>query len=362
MKSTVVTFGEILVRLDSPDNFRFSQTYPGLIRTGFAGSEANVAAAIALLGGNSRFITALPKSPISDACVSFLKGNRIDTDYIIFTDEGRLGIYFVETGANQLSSNVVYDRDWSSISLTEPENYRWKDSFVDAAWFHVSGISPALSEKAAVSAVCAVKEAKAAGLTVSCDINFRKKLWKWKPGVDPQHLAQDLMSEIIRNIDVLIGNEEDAELVLGIKAGKSDVKAGYLDTAAYSELCGKIAGKYPNLSYIAFTLRESISATYNRWGGMLFDVKADKPFFAPQKDGKYRPYEITSIIDRVGAGDSFAGALIHALCIPEQPDKALNFAAAASCLAHSIRGDFNYVTKNEILNLVNGSGSGRVNR
>jgi 2-dehydro-3-deoxygluconokinase len=362
MGSTVVTFGEILIRLDSPDHFRFSQTYPGLIRTGFAGSEANVAAAIALLGGESRFVTALPKSPISDACVCFLKGNRIDTDHIVFTGEGRLGIYFVETGANQLSSNVVYDRDLSSVSLTGPESYSWKNVFANAAWFHVSGITPALSEKAAASTIHAVKEAKAGGLKVSCDLNFRKKLWGWKPGTDPQHLAREVMPEIIKNIDVLIGNEEDAETVLGIKAGKSDVKAGYLDTLAYAELCGKIACGYPNLSCIAFTLRESISATHNRWGGILFDVKTGKPFFAPQKDGAYRPYEITSIIDRVGAGDSFAGALIYALCNSEQPEKALDFAAAASCLAHSIRGDFNYVTKNEIMNLINEGGSGRVNR
>jgi 2-dehydro-3-deoxygluconokinase len=333
-----------------------------MIRSSFAGSEANVAATVALLGGSSRFITALPKSPISDACVYFLKGNRIDTDYIVFTDEGRLGIYFVETGANQLSSNVVYDREWSSIGLAGPESYCWKDAFSNAAWFHVSGISPALSEKAATSAIHAVKEAKVGGLRVSCDLNFRKKLWKWKSEMDPQCLAQEVMPEIIRNTDVLMGNEEDTELVLGIKAGKSDVKAGYLDVSAYAELCGRIAGKYPHLSYIAFTLRESISATYNRWSGILFDVKTGKPSFAPQKDGEYKPYEITSIIDRIGAGDSFAGALIYALCSLEQKEKALDFAVAASCLAHSIRGDFNYVTKNEILNLINEGGSGRVNR
>jgi 2-dehydro-3-deoxygluconokinase len=234
--------------------------------------------------------------------------------------------------------------------------------FADAAWLHVSGISPALSEKTAASTLCAVKEAKTSSLKISCDLNFRRKLWKWKPGIEPRYLAQEVMPEIIKNIDVLIGNEEDAELVLGIRAGKSDVQAGYLDTSAYTKLCGRIAEEYPNLSYIAFTLRESISATYNRWGGILFDTKTGKTFLAPQKDGEYRPYEITSIIDRIGAGDSFAGALIYALCNSEQPEKALSLAAAASCLAHSIRGDFNYITKDEILNLVNQGGSGRVNR
>ena len=364
MNSTVVTFGEILIRFDSPDHFRFSQVFPGTVRTSFAGSEANVAAAVSFLGGKSRFITALPESPITKACLRSLEANRIDTQYILLSKEGRLGAYFVETGANQLGSNVVYDRSWSSISLAEPDSYNWNDAFKDASWFHVSGITPALSKNAAAATLKGIKSAKSAGLMVSLDLNFRKKLWDWKKGVSPVDLAREVMPEMVSSIDVLIGNEEDAELVLGIKAGKSNAGAGYLDINAYGDLCKKIAGEYPNLSSVAFTLRESVSATYNRWGGVLYDTKAGKAYFSPQKDGEYRPYEITSIVDRVGAGDSFAGSLVYALNAPESMEKAgaLDFAVAASCLAHSIRGDFNFVTKEEILGLIKEGGSGRVNR
>ncbi|MDR1587457.1 MAG: sugar kinase [Treponema sp.] len=364
MNDTVITFGELLIRMDSPNHRRFLQTYPGAIETSFAGSEANVAASVSFLGGRSRFVSALPRSPLTDAAIAFLESRKIDVGHIVQTGEGRLGIYFVETGANQRPSNVIYDRGWSSISLTEPDGYNWDEAFKDGSWFHVSGVTPALSDRAAESTLRGVEKAKAAGLKVSCDINFRKKLWDWKAGIGPLELARQVMPGIIRRIDVLFGNEEDAELVLGIKAGKSDVQAGYIDVKAYEDLCRRIAEAYTNLSHIAFTLRESVSATYNRWGGILFDVKTGRASFSPRSRGEYKPYEITSIVDRVGAGDSFAGALIYALNGSEfdTPEKALDFSAAASCLAHSVRGDFNCATKNEILNLVKDGGSGRVVR
>ncbi|MDL2229963.1 sugar kinase [Treponema sp. OttesenSCG-928-L16] len=364
MKSTVTSFGEILIRMDSPDNFRFRQTYPGWIRTSFAGSEANVAASVSILGGHSRFVTALPESPLSDACIRFLESSRINTDCIVKCDTGRLGIYFVETGANQRGSNVVYDRDGTAISLAKVDAYDWNCAFKDSAWFHVSGITPSLSEISAETSLFAVQKAKEMGLKVSCDLNFRKKLWNWEPGTPAQELARKIISKMIPYIDVLIGNEEDAELMLGFKAGRSNAEAGYLDIKSYSDLCRRIASAYPNLTHIAFTLRESISATYNRWGGILFDVKSDTAHFAPQDKKGYKAYEITSIVDRVGAGDSFAGSLIYALNGSEyaEPEQAIAFAAAASCLAHSIRGDFNFVAREDVLKLIKDGGSGRVNR
>jgi 2-dehydro-3-deoxygluconokinase len=350
--------------MDSPDHRRFLQSFPGTIRTSFAGSEANVAASVSFLGGKARFITALPESPLTDAAISFLESKKIDTAHIVQTGEGRLGIYFVETGANQRPSSVIYDRGWSSIGLTNPDSYHWEAALEGGSWFHVSGITPALSDKAAESTVQGIKKAKAKGLKVSCDINFRKKLWTWKAGTGPRELARQVMPDIIKQSDVLFGNEEDAELILGIKAGKTNVQAGYIDVKAYEELCRRIAETYTNLSYIAFTLRESVSATYNRWGGILFDTKTGRAWFSPRQHDGYKPYEITSIIDRVGAGDSFAGSMIYALNDSEfdTPEKALDFSVAASCLAHSIQGDFNFVTKKEVLNLVNGGGAGRVVR
>ena len=361
---TIVTFGEIMMRV-APENFlRFRQSFPGKADINFAGAEANVAVSISMLGRKTRYVTALPKHAVADACIDTLRGLGVDTDSILRADKGRLGVYYLETGANQRPSNVVYDRDCSSISLTMPQAYDWESIFRDANWLHISGITPALSEVAADASVFAVKKAKDCGLTVSCDLNFRKKLWKWDKSLTPRELAQKTMRKILPFIDVVIGNEEDASDVLGMKAGGTDVSSGNLEIDRYPEVAKKIVDQFSNISKVAITLRESISATHNNWGAMLYDKATEKAFLAPMQDIVYTPYHIKNIVDRVGGGDSFAAGLIFALTTNElkSPEKAVKFAAAASCLAHCIKGDFNYSSRNEVENLMNGSISGRVVR
>ena len=362
--SRVVTFGEIMGRL-APEGFlRFRQCLPGTLQVTFAGAEANVAVSIACLGGESAFVTALPRHAIADACVGNLRALGVDTSHILLTDSGRLGLYFLETGANQRPSNVLYDRAGSAISQTPGERYAWKEIFRDSSWFHVTGITPSLSRVAAEATLTAVREAKAGGLRVSCDLNFRKKLWRWDPALSPNKLAEKTMREILPHVDLVFANEEDAADVLGIHARETDVQSGKVAVEHYPEVARAIVRQFPNVSRVAITLRESISATHNNWGAMLYESARDVPFFAPLKDGQYDPYPIRNIVDRVGAGDAFAAALIYALTNPElsAPEAAVAFAAAASCLAHSIVGDFNYVSRTEVEALMKGSGSGRVVR
>lgn len=361
----LVTFGEIMARIEPTPPLRFAQAVPVPATIAFAGAEANVAAAYSLLGGQSAFATALPRGPLADACVSYLRFAGVDTSLVQRREEGRMGIFFMETGACQRPSSVTYDRQGATISLLGPEQYDWDKMFDGAAWFHVSGITPALSEAAARSAAEAVRRAKAAGLRVSIDLNFRKKLWNWKAGVGPKELARSVVGEMIPFVDLVIGNEEDADDVLGIRAGETDVTAGKLDVERYPEVARKISQRYPNVSMVAFTLRESVSATHNNWGAMLWTKAGDAGHFAPLSEGRYQPYRITDIVDRVGAGDSFAGSLIFALNDPElsgNPDACVAFAAAASCLCHTIRGDFNFVSRAEVAALMGGDASGRVRR
>ncbi len=359
-----VTFGEIMARME-PSNFsRIRQALPGSLDVTFAGSEANVAASLAYFGEDAAFVTALPDNALADACVGALRNMGVDTSGIVRTEAGRLGLYFVETGANQRPSRVIYDREATAICLAESAGYDWDTAFAGASWFHVSGITPAVSKKAAEAALDSVKRAKKAGLTVSCDLNFRKKLWRWDQGAKPKELARRVMKEIIPYIDLVIGNEEDADDVLAIRAGDTDVGAGKLDIERYPEVAEKIAAAYPNVRQVGITLRESVSATHNNWGAMLYDVKIGNAVFAPLKQGKYAPYQIRCIVDRIGGGDAFAAALIYALNDPNlrDPANAVAFAAAASCLCHSIRGDFNFSSRDEVLTLMGGDASGRVKR
>lgn len=360
----IVTFGEIMGRLVPEGFLRIRQAAPGSLDITFAGSEGNVAASLAHLGKDVAYVTALPKHAFADACVANLRGIGVDTSHIIRTDAGRLGLFFVETGANQRPSNVIYDRQGSSICLTAADAYPWENIFTGARWFHISGITPAVSKIAAEASLLAVKQAKAAGATVSCDLNFRKKLWRWDDSLSPRELAQKTMREILPFVDVVIANEEDASDVLGIKAGDTDVYEGKLAIDKYPEVAKQIISQFENISQVAITLRESISATHNNWGAMIYDAAQSKAFFAPLRDSRYQPYQITNIVDRVGGGDSFAGALIFALTTEElsSPETAISFAVAGSCLAHSIKGDFNYSSRAEIEALMKGSGSGRVVR
>jgi 2-dehydro-3-deoxygluconokinase len=289
----------------------------------------------------------------------------VGTDLVQRCPQGRFGIYFVETGANQRGGTVTYDRDASCISLATADSYDWDKVFADANWFHITGITPALSSISAEAALKSVQEAKRRGITVSCDLNFRKKLWKWKPGKSSTELARETMRGMMPFIDLVIANEEDADLALGIKAHGSDVEAGEIDVSAYGDVARRIVSDFPNVSKVAITLRESISASHNNWGAVLYEAATGALHAAPLGDsGHYEPYEMHNIVDRVGAGDSFSGGLIFALTTPElsAPDTAIRYAVAASCLKHSIKGDFNYASREEITALMNGSGSGRVQR
>lgn len=361
---TIITFGEIMGRI-CPENFqRFKQSMPGKLDMTFAGAEANVAASIAMLGGDVRFVTALPKNEMTEACFQVLKGIDVDTSGIKLTDYGRFGLYFVERGANQRPSRVMYDRDYSAVSMTRGELYNWDQLFQGAGWLHTTGITPALSEISAQACEVAVRTAKAKGLMVSCDLNFRKKLWQWQTGTPAKALAEKTMRDVLPYVDVVIANEEDAHDVLGISAGESDVEGGNLDVAKYTDVAKEIVRQFPNVKKVAITLRESISATHNNWGAMLYDVKSKKAHFAPMDGAEYKPYQIKNIIDRVGGGDSFGAALVFALNSPDysKSEDAIRFAVASSCLCHSINGDFNYVSRQEVESLMGGSVSGRVVR
>lgn len=364
MSNTIVTFGEVMGRFCPEGFLRFRQVMPGRLELTFGGAESNVAGSIAMMGGNARFVSALPDNVLGESCISFLQGLGVDTSMIVKCKNGRMGLYFLETGANQRPSNVVYDREHSCIATTAGDAYDWKLIFGNAAWFHVSGITPALSAIAAEAVEAAVKTAHAMNVGVSCDLNFRKKLWRWDDACSSNELAQRTMSRILPFVKVVIANEEDAEDVLGIRAGSSDVHSGKLDIAHYPDVARQIVARYPNVAQVAITLRESVSASHNNWGAMLYDAKMEQAFFAPTTDGEYTPYKIRDIVDRVGGGDSFAAGLVFALNDAQLkvPEKAISYAVAASCLAHSIKGDINYSTRKEVEALMGGAASGRVVR
>ena len=360
----VVTFGEVMIRLCPQENLRISQVCPGSMDLTFGGAESTVAASIAYLGGNSAFVTSLPDNFITESFLRQMKGFGVNTDSIHLTDTGRFGVYYVEKGANQRPSRVIYDREMSAVSQTKGEEYNWGRIFSNAQWLHISGITLAISETAAEAALFAVKKAKECGLKVSCDINFRKNLWKWDPSLSSVELARKIMPKFLKFVDVVIGNEEDADNVLGIKAEDTEVHAGHISHNAYPSVAQQICKQFDNVELVAITLRESISANHNNWGAMLFERASGLVCFSPLKEGGYSPYAIHNIVDRVGSGDSFAAGLIFALCENSSDDlqHKLDFAVAASCLAHSIKGDFNYSAKSEVIALMRGNQSGRVQR
>jgi 2-dehydro-3-deoxygluconokinase len=358
-------FGEIMGRLAPEGRLRWPQALPGRIDVTWGGGEANVCASLALFGNSARYVTALPRQPIAESLVTTLRGLGVDVSRILWRKEGRLGLYFVELGANQRGSTVIYDRDYSAVSLAQPEEYDWDKVLDGVRWLHVTGITPAISEAAHRSNLALVRQAKSAGITISCDLNFRKKLWKWRKGVKSQDLARECLSQVLPHVDLVIANEEDAADVLGIHAANSDIGQGRLQAVAYEHVAREIIRQFPKVRRVAITLRESHSADHNHWGGMLYDQAEEKSFFAPvDADGIYAPYSITDIIDRVGGGDSFAAGLLHALNSPAYatPRAAISFAVAASCLKHSVHGDFNYVTEGEVIALMGGNASGRVQR
>ncbi|HEY3963001.1 MAG TPA: sugar kinase [Planctomycetaceae bacterium] len=361
----LVTFGEVMLRLAPEEFLRVAQVLPGRLEATFGGGEVNVAVSVAQQGGEAAFATALPDNAITDAFEQELRRLKVDSALVQRAKNGRFGIYFVETGANQRAGTVTYDRDYSSISLSSAGDYDWDRIFAGATWFHITGITPALSSLSAGAAIHALKQARERKVPVSCDLNFRKKLWRWKPGVAPVDLARETMRSLMPHIDLVIANEEDAEMCLGIHAPESNVEAGELNLDGYAQVARQISRDFPNVSRVAITLRESISASHNNWGALLYESATDAVHVAPTgAGGRYEPYEIRNIVDRVGAGDSFAGGLVFALNTPGLDDgtTALRYAVAASCLKHSIKGDFNYASRAEIEGLMKGGGSGRVQR
>jgi len=347
MTGRVVTFGEIMLRLKSPGFERLLQS-PAFEAT-IGGGEANVAVSLARFGLEVSYITVLPSNPIADACIASLRGMGVDTSHIVRRGE-RMGIYYLETGADQRASVVVYDRAHSSLVDSGPDVFDWPGIFKGATWFHLTGITPALSANTAHMAIEATKTARQMGLTISCDYNYRKNLWNYGKK------AAEVMPELVRYVDVGIANEEDCQKSLGIGldiAGTTTVEKASIDTARYEALCERVLGAFPNLKMQAITLRESFSASTNGWSACLHDRKT---FYLSTR------YTVTDIVDRVGTGDAFAAGLIYAMMTGMPLAEALNFSAAASCLKHSIPGDFNLCSLEEARRLMGGEASRRVQR
>ena len=343
----VITFGEIMLRLATPAHLRFSQAHH--FEATFGGGEANVAVSLANYGIDAEFVTRFPNNDIAASCIKDLRSYGVGTKHCIFGGD-RLGIYFLETGAVARPSKVVYDRAHSSIAQIEAGMIDWESVFAGADWFHWTGITPAISQGAADVCLEAIKAANRFGITVSCDLNYRKNLWKYGKS------ASEVMPELVAGCDVILGNEEDAEKVFGIKPEGFDVTAthGEVNDAEFESVCKQLMAKFPKAKKVIITLRGSINADHNTWGGVLY---SDGVLYRSAR------YDITHIVDRVGGGDSFMGGLIYGLInYPADDQKALNFAVAASCLKHTIHGDYNQVTVAEVEALMKGDGSGRVSR
>jgi len=343
----VITFGEIMLRLSTPGYLRFGQARQ--FDATFGGGEANVAVSLANYGIDAAFVTRLPDNDIARACIKDLRSYGVDTSKIVLGGD-RVGIYFLETGAVARPSKVVYDRAGSAIATIQPGMIDWKKVFKGADWFHWTGITPALSQGAADVCLEAVRAANALGVTVSCDLNYRKNLWKYGK------TAGEVMPALVEGCDIILGNEEDADKVFGIKPEGFDVTAtgGAIDQGRFRSVGEQLMKRFPRAKKVIITLRGSINANHNTWGGVLWDGRT--LYESPR-------YDITHIVDRVGGGDSFMGGLIYGLLsFPGDDQRALNFAVAASCLKHTIFGDYNQVTVAEVENLMKGDASGRVAR
>jgi 2-dehydro-3-deoxygluconokinase len=342
----VITFGEIMLRLSTPGYLRFSQARQ--FDATFGGGEANVAVSLANFGIDAEFVTRLPDNDIARSCLHDLRSYGVGTSHCITGGE-RLGIYFLETGAVARPSKVVYDRAHSAISTIQPGMVDWHEVFQGADWFHWTGITPSISESAALACLEAIKVANEMGVFVSCDLNYRKNLWKWGK------TAAEVMPELVRGCDLILGNEEDAEKEFGIKPEGFDAEHsdGSIDQTRFESVCRQLMARFPRCRKVAVTLRGSINANHNTWGGVIFDGETLR---------ESRRYDITHIVDRVGGGDSFMGGLIYGLLTWQDDQRAIDFAAAASCLKHTISGDYNQVTVKEVESLMSGNASGRVAR
>ncbi len=342
--SRVVTFGEIMARIATPGFARFQQAMPGSVNVTFAGAEASIAASLAYLGIDAAFVTALPDHAIADACIADLRSLGVETKHILRMPEGRLGIYFLEHGANQRGGNVIYDRNGSSVAITPASAYDWDTIFTGCEWFVISGISPAISRNAAEVALIAVQEAARRNIQVVCDMNYRTKLWRWEPPLSARDLATRTMKTLLPHVTVFIGGISDATAMLGIEFN-GDLKA----------LAKQIIAEFPNLTHAAFTLRDGSTSAAQCFSGALYEAATDTLHTAPA-------YTITQIIDRLGAGDAFTAGLVFSFLQNSTATTAISFATAAGCLAHSIEGDYNYSTRTEIEAIMHGDGGGRVSR
>ena len=361
----IAGFGEVMLRLCPPGKMRFAQTLPGTLVATYGGGEANVCASVAMLGGRSRYLTALPDNPVARGFAAQLAGMGCDTSRIHYDKVGRMGVYYAEHGSNMRGSNVVYDRDGSTISLLPASAYDFAAMLQRVTNLHITGITPSLTRNAYESTLAIARKAAETGVSVSVDLNYRKKLWNWEPGTTKNQLAARCMAEIVPFADVIIDNEEDASDVFGISASNTSIESGKLNIDGYREVAAKLSAKFPRAKFVAITLRESISADHNNWGGMLYDCATKQAHFAPlDANGNYSPYEIRNIVDRFGGGDSFCAGLLYALNSEKfsAPATAIRFAVAASALKHTIPGDYNFSSAAEVESLMNGSTSGRVKR
>ena len=342
----VVTFGEIMVRLGAPDYLKLIQA--NKFDVSYAGAEANVAVSLANYGIDTDYITCLPNNPVAERCIMELRGHKVGVDNIIRSGK-RIGILYIETGSNARPSKVYYDREGSAFSEIDNGNIDWTQVLSDADWFHWTGITPALSDNAAHECLRAIQTANDLGVTVSCDINYRGNLWKYGK------TAMDVMPNMVAGSDIILGNEEDCEKVFGIKPHNFDVErtGGKIEQSAFCDVCRQMMERFPRCKKMVVTLRGAINANHNTWGSVLYDGK---------RLIESRRYDITDIVDRVGGGDSFMGGLIYGFLTYKDDHTALEFATAASCLKHTLKGDFNWVTIQDVENLMNGDLSGRVKR
>jgi len=363
MEKLFAGFGEVMLRLCPAGKKRFAQVLPGQLEATYGGGEANVCVSIAMLGGKSRYLTALPDNPIARGFAANIMGLGVDASKIAFSKKGRMGVYYAEHGSNMRGSNVIYDREGSTISQMAPADYDFDAMLDGVGHLHLTGITPSLTKNAFESTLALAQAAAAKGISLSVDLNFRKKLWNWEPGTSKNDLAARCMEPIVALADIIVGNEEDAADVFGIHASNTAIEQGKLNIEGYKEVAATLSAKFPKARKIAITLRESISADHNNWGGMLYDCAAKKAYFAPlAADGSYAPYEIKNIVDRFGGGDSFCAGLIFSETLDSDPQFQIRFAVAASALKHTISGDFNYSSCDEVLALVKGNASGRVKR
>lgn len=368
----VVAFGEIMGRFSSPGYQRFGQCMPGSLDVLFAGAEASVAMSIAHLGGNAAFVTALPDHAIADACIASVRAVGVDTSSILRTSSGRLGLYFLEAGVNQRPGKVIYDREGSSIAITPPEAYDWEAILDGAEWLVVSGITPAISRNGMDVTMAAVDMAAKNGVRVLCDFNYRGKLWRWSPPTPPRQLAIESIRLLLPKVDLLVAGTDEILELIGDSGSSHKVDDASSPEASFSIASAELHRSYPQLTQVASTYRRTTSASHHQLGGMLWVAPKDSQasghsYWAPKVSvagTAHQTYLIEQVVDRIGTGDAFTAGLLFALTTPElsDPAHAIAFATAAFCLSHSIAGDFNFTSRQEIEELLAGDSSGRVQR